>query len=706
MKRLIALLTLVLLGVMLGACSSSSTPPTTTPPATTPSTTPSQTTPPPTQTTPPPPTTPPVTTPPPYEPIVNGDTVTVFGDANPFSVLFSASDAVGREAAGVLTSKLASLGFDVASAKADTSKTESACELLIGETSRAISASAKSAIAVRIASAPQSLHWVWLYSNGQLALYANNAEAYATAIAELSSKYLVDGKIQFKTNAKNIGTVKVPQPMIVGGLAVVFGGSEDFTIVYGSDDAKASGVAANLSSLLAGQGLSTPAVSLDTNKVEMKCELLIGETSRALSLEAMTALEEKIAAEPHDDHWLWLYKNGQLALVANTDAAYEAALAELTSTYFADGKVKFSTTTNVFGLIRRTHDAYMEYSIPNNFYDGYTDPFNMSANDYKSMTVTKVSAKLYRISYTDELGGVFTADLVQKNWGLWAMGATSYTEPDGTLHNMTSSSTDYEYVFKIGAKTPLSFRSGNHGDYPGDKNWQYFGDDSSLSNDRLLDMTFYDGKSGEKITLTAVGDSVTVNGLRIVMHHNIYEMNYTQANVLMNAERSYLYNGTDIHLDTKFYVAQKVNLGRGYSCMLPIWKEYGNCAIFYREDGSSYFMKTLATAGGKDDVSLGIPAVSIDIWGENNPECHFKISINNPSDMNMSSVDDGKTGYTGIRDMQAGTSNKIYCSLFSEEGTLGRGDELHFNTTWSFSYEPDFVNPTTAPDRWVGTDGN
>jgi hypothetical protein len=314
--------------------------------------------------------------------------------------------------------------------------------------------------------------------------------------------------------------------------------------------------------------------------------------------------------------------------------------------------------------------------------------------------------KLYRISYTDELGGIFTADLVQKKWGLWAMGAMSYTEPSGTIHNMTSSSTDYEFVFKIGAKTPLSFRSGNHGDYPGDKNWVYCGDDSSYSNDRLLDMTFYDGKSGEKISLTTVGQSVTVSGLRIVMHHNIYEMNYTQANVLMNAERSYLYNGTDIHLDTKLYVTQKVNMGRGYSCMLPVSKAYGNCAVFYREDGSSYFMKTQTTSGSKDDVSLGINTSRIDLWGENNPQCHIKISINNPSDMNMSSKDDGKSGYTGIRDMQGGSTNKIYCSLFSEEGTLGRGDQLHFNTTWSFSYEPSFQNPTTAPDRWVGTTGN
>lgn len=698
MKRLALLATGLMLVLVLVACGGSPSVTTTAPETTPPMTTPPATT--------PPVTTPPVTTTPVNTPTVSGDSVAVFGADNPFRIVYGANNSVGASAAGAVYEKITSLGMSVSTPCTDSSKSETACELVVGESSRAISASAKAAIALRIEQMPDSLHWVWLYSDGQLALYASSADAYSAAIAELSTKYLLDGKIVFKTTAREIGLVKVPVPVIQGGKVVLFGGSDDFTVVYGANDPGGKAAADGIASAIGTLGLTAKTAS-DADKLSLKCELLVGETDRSLSKIAAAALAEKLAERPHDEHWLWLYKNGQLALVASNGAAYERAIAELKEKYLDGSKVKMDAQINAFGLFEHTHDAVMEYTVPSNFYDGYTDPFGMTSADYKTMTLTKVSAKTYRISYTDSLGGLFEADLVQKNWGLWAMGAMSYTEAGGKKHQMTTSSTDYEFVFKVGAKTPLSFRSGNHGDYPGDGNWQYYADESSESNDRLLDMTFYDGKSGEKITLDTVGASVTVNGLRIVMHHNVYEMNYTAANVLLCAERSYLYNGTDIHVDSKFYVPQTINLGRGYSCMLPVSKAYGNYASFERADGTKYLMKTVAESDkgnvNQDEVSLGINAVRIDVWGERNPACHLKIAINNPEDMYKNSVTDReKNGFAGLRDMQAGSTNKIYCSLFSEVGSLRRGDELHFSSTYSFSYEPNFQNPVGEPDRWVG----
>ena len=43
----------------------------------------------------------------------------------------------------------------------------------------------------------------------------------------------------------------------------------------------------------------------------------------------------------------------------------------------------------------------------------------------------------------------------------------------------------------------------------------------------------------------------------------------------------------------------------------------------------------------------------------------------------------------------------------TQESTLYRcdlntGESLHFKTTWSFSYQPDFVSPDREPDFWVG----
>ena len=348
----------------------------------------------------------------------------------------------------------------------------------------------------------------------------------------------------------------------------------------------------------------------------------------------------------------------------------------------------------------RNHNEYMEYKPYDNFYDGYADPFGIASDDYKKMTLTRLDEKTYRVTYVDAAGGVFTADIVKKVWGVWNMGAMTYTESDGEAHNMTSSATDYEFAFRATGKTPMSIRGGNHGNYPKDKTWVYYVDDSSYFNDRLLDITFYDGRSGERLILDFVGDTVEVHGLRIVMHHNIYEMNYTEDNVLIRVERSYLYNGFDINMDAHLRMAQDVSFGKSFTAMLPVYKTYGNCAMFYRADGSTVFMKT-PLSNTVNETVLGVNSTNMEVWGENNPALHISLVIHSPADQFRSSTDDGK-GYAGFREMLGGVSNKVYFSMFSAPGVLKQGESLHFKTTWAFSYRPDFRNPDREPDFWVG----
>ena len=360
------------------------------------------------------------------------------------------------------------------------------------------------------------------------------------------------------------------------------------------------------------------------------------------------------------------------------------------------------TYTAVF---KQTPITYMEYDIPDNFFDGYEDPFGMKSADYKKMVVKLIDAGTYRISYADAQGGTFSADFVKKAWGMWMMGAMKYTEENGTVHTITNSATDYEFVLMCKGKgTYRDFRSGNHGNYPGrDQSNFYYEDDTSLFNDRLLDMTFYDGKSGEKIELTTVGDSVTVDGLRIVIHHNVYEMNYKKDNVLLNSTRSYLYNGYDVMFDAKLSATQDVHFADGtYSAMMPVEKAYGNSAMFYCVDGSTVYMKTPLSNAASEKV-MGVNATKIDIWGENNPEYHMTVTLNNPEDQLRNSVENSTAkGYTGFRDQGGSYANKLYCSLFSQSGTLYWGESLNFNTTYSFSIQEDFVNPDREPDYRVG----
>ena len=481
--------------------------------------------------------------------------------------------------------------------------------------------------------------------------------------------------------------------------------NNNFDVIYAvGETSTMAEVAVGLCNKMVDAGFPKPRNSADTDKDESILEFLIGDTNRALSAEAKAIVEENYDPDTNDMHWVWLCRDGQIALYANSIEAYEKALAEFDEKFFTDGGYKMKKGLEEIGYVKGPHAAYMEYDVPANFFDGYTDPFGMKNSDYKEMTVQRAGASTYRISYKDKSGGTFSADFVQKAWGMWMMGAMSYTTKGGKVHTITDSSTDYEFVLTCKGESYYDWRSGNHGNYPGrDREIYYYEDDTSLQNDILLDMTFYDGKSGEKIVLDTVGDSIKVNGLRVVVHHNIYEMNYKKEHVLFNSERSYLYNGCDVMFDAQLRATQDVHFSTAnYSAMMPIAKEYGNCAMFYCVDGSTVFMKT-PMSNTQNDAVWGANATKIDFWGENNPKYHITISINNPEDQLRDSVE-GRTdkGYAGFREMLGSTSNKFYCSFLSTGGTLEWGEELHFNTTYSFSIQDDFVNPDREPDYWVG----
>ena len=76
-------------------------------------------------------------------------------------------------------------------------------------------------------------------------------------------------------------------------------------------------------------------------------------------------------------HWIWLCRDGQIALYANSLEAYEKALAEFDTKYFKDGVYKVKKGLEEIGYVEGPHAAYMEYDVPDNFFDGYEDPFGM-----------------------------------------------------------------------------------------------------------------------------------------------------------------------------------------------------------------------------------------------------------------------------------------------------------------------------------------
>jgi len=185
------------------------------------------------------------------------------------------------------------------------------------------------------------------------------------------------------------------------------------------------------------------------------------------------------------------------------------------------------------------------------------------------------------------------------------------------------------------------------------------------------------------------------------MHNNIYEQKYAQENVLVNVERSYLFNGFDVLFDAKLYMAQDVKFNNSYSAMMPTYKEYGNCMMLYNMDGTTTYAKTLLYGNGNDCITRGFRTTKVDCWGENNPAYHMTVEILNPDDQLMSA--NPSSGYAALRDMLGGVENKIYFSTFSNKKTLVWGTELNYKTKYTFSYQPDFKNPTAEPDVMIVT---
>ena len=340
--------------------------------------------------------------------------------------------------------------------------------------------------------------------------------------------------------------------------------------------------------------------------------------------------------------------------------------------------------------------AYMEYDIPENFNDAYTDVFEIS--DLKQMRILyNENAGSYSFYYDYPEGGTYMTQLVRKRWGMYMLGAIQHRNASGVQANIIGASTDFEWVLRCGPTqgTSGTFRGGNHGDYTL-SDWN--AEDTTKTNDHFIDMTFYDASTGEKVEPQS-GVEMTVNGLRVVMHDNIYDGEYNQANVMINVERIYLFNGEDVFLQSKLYMTRNTYFQMSYSCMMPIMKQYGNWTKFYNEDGTEKLVQTplTGTSNYGNNFSNGNNATKVEMWGEQYPAYHMTMQIYNPEDMFYRSTD-----YVKLWDMNP-SSNKLYFSSFAL-GTaklVRKGTEWDFRSSWSFSYQPDFVCPT-EPDEKLG----
>ena len=104
----------------------------------------------------------------------------------------------------------------------------------------------------------------------------------------------------------------------------------------GSDDIAREGTV-ELSDALTDLGLYSGAPAYSAALVREDSEIVVGNTDRAASTEAMSKLNGMVSNAPDDFHWVFCYRDGRLAVVANNALAYKFAVEDLIERYF-DGK--------------------------------------------------------------------------------------------------------------------------------------------------------------------------------------------------------------------------------------------------------------------------------------------------------------------------------------------------------------------------------
>ena len=106
-----------------------------------------------------------------------------------------------------------------------------------------------------------------------------------------------------------------------------------YKFVYAADDADAKTAAALFKSRLSDDGFPASAAIYPSDAITADNEILFGNTDRKVSQKAQKLLERKSKSSSDDYRWVFYYKDGKLAIVANCPFAYELALEKFFDSY-------------------------------------------------------------------------------------------------------------------------------------------------------------------------------------------------------------------------------------------------------------------------------------------------------------------------------------------------------------------------------------
>ena len=309
-----------------------------------------------------------------------------------------------------------------------------------------------------------------------------------------------------------------------------------------------------------------------------------------------------------------------------------------------------------------------ESMIPTNYVDSI---------ERHPTTIVKRDDNNYVIT-TELYNGTYTRTFYKRSWGTWNIGAMSFKPADGSEIQFVSASTDWEYVFRAGQTAGTQpFAGGNH------------------DNEKMIDITFYNGETGEKLNLDDK-KPVTVDLLKIVENTEIY-FDKQPDNVFAKVERIYYYAGKSIYNECNYEIVQDTYFSLSYTAMFPINKDYGTRIVYHLENGKTREWTTSKV--GKADYSgpmdKGSNALEVDIFGHKDPRYIFNIKVHTKADSTGNFGNGSKTFYW---DMNAG-QNKLYFSRFPDTGAslVKKGAKWNTLTSWAFNFDEN--NTYTEPEE-------
>ncbi len=280
------------------------------------------------------------------------------------------------------------------------------------------------------------------------------------------------------------------------------------------------------------------------------------------------------------------------------------------------------------------------------------------------MTFTKMSDSLYRMECVAPDGNTLLLTFNKKDWGTYNIGSWTVVSEDKTV-TLAGGGTDWEYVFRSGeTASGWVWSGGNH------------------DNESLVSIDFYNGRNDKKLSLQN-NAPVELENIKIVEKTKLHWGD--AENTYCDVVRTYMVVGNRISLAVSYEYTKDCYHWLSYTCMFPVWKNYGRYITFFDADGSNLGKVTTQAANDpafEGAFYRGYEATTCIITGDTNPEYKFMIKVDTVTDSLDDFKNDDKTFYW---DMNA-AQNKLYYSKYNSAAPtlVEAGTKYDTYSTWVF----------------------